>query len=751
MSDSNSGHSNGLGGFGCSVSSTSDASPKSPIPAQQPSLSAFALQTCSNSCAHVSALTPSGTFGPGKRIEDVTYDQLEKYNLVVLMILAAEMDAQFHRIGKSASGHNMRPEDSLKCSITEFSHDSSSQPDHRSEGKDNKWTRTEFECLQKILLYRNAASYESKGPAVVWLLYDTNTAWDSQVKKKKKINIRQSWFIQKLLDIPDAALDPLQSPNSDVLTSPTVDNLITRRHSTPDLRVRARTIAPSITQSIGLRARPLTAELLHGTPFSHQPNRIPTRGLPKPMQKQVSKAALPSDSSRLADLVYSGLAKRGSDDLVQTISSVIGTVAGVVGSVGSVAAVYLLWKQNRQRRGSTVQSDEIELAALTSQGDGCDTVGECSVADGGESTGGNASIILPTTHGYPTHNHAGNGRYPTEEMQSSANDGGASDGSAPRSTCYCRQEERTHRDHLQGDYSLQSWVNTSFFALYDIIEDSLVCKHIFLEHIRRKYVEVQSRNAGIFAQLETQSTLRANAEKQRAEWETKARIAEAERDEWEKQAGFAKAERDRWEKQAGAAKAEKDELLSHIATDPVASERLQKMRLKLVFRDLVITVWKKRLNEWVQKEQFKLVSKDKELNRAEAKRQEHNRKTQELFQKESLQTRQHLETEIRKLQSARTILVTDQAVLAQSQQAYTTKNAALHREINTLETAVHAQEASFARQRNAVESATKELAARERASKSAEVRANERMLQRRLELVRKEDALAEREKAMRRG
>jgi hypothetical protein len=456
----------------------------------------------------------------------------------------------------------------------------------------------------------------------------------------------------------------------------------------------------------------------------------------------------------------------------------------------------------RQRRDSATPDDDIELTALTPRGTGPDAVNDFNVAEDGESTGGDSSTIRASTGnttsdnngnqrnsaevlqltsnstarpvaeyaayydagngGYPTeytaYHYYGNGRYPTEEVQSSAGYEEASHGSAlisasgcQQEDCYCQQEETLPRSHIQGDSTFQSWVNTSFLALYEISEYIPVCKNKVIEHIRRKYPEVQSRNAGILAQLESESALRVNVEVQRAEWERQAKNARTERDEWERQAEVAISERNEWEKQARAGKAESDELLSHIATDPGASERLQKMRLKLVFRDLVITVWKKRLDEWVQKEQFKLVSKNTELNHIEVKRQEHNKKIRENFQKESSQTRQNLETETRKLQSARTILITDQAVLAQSQQVYATKNAALHREINTLETAIHAQEASFARKRNALESATKELAARERASKNAEVLANERMLQRRLELVRKEAALAEREKAMPRG
>jgi hypothetical protein len=456
----------------------------------------------------------------------------------------------------------------------------------------------------------------------------------------------------------------------------------------------------------------------------------------------------------------------------------------------------------RQRRDSATPDDDIELTALTPRGTGPDAVNDFNVAEDGESTGGDSSTIRASTGnttsdnngnqrnsaevlqltsnstarpvaeyaayydagngGYPTeytaYHYYGNGGYPTEEVQSSAGYEEASHGSAlisasgcQQEDCYCQQEETLPRSHIQGDSTFQSWVNTSFLALYEISEYIPVCKNKVIEHIRRKYPEVQSRNAGILAQLESESALRVNVEVQRAEWERQAKNARTERDEWERQAEVAISERNEWEKQARAGKAESDELLSHIATDPGASERLQKMRLKLVFRDLVITVWKKRLDEWVQKEQFKLVSKNTELNHIEVKRQEHNKKIRENFQKESSQTRQNLETETRKLQSARTILITDQAVLAQSQQVYATKNAALHREINTLETAIHAQEASFARKRNALESATKELAARERASKNAEVLANERMLQRRLELVRKEAALAEREKAMPRG
>jgi hypothetical protein len=850
------GYSNGLGGFSYTVSSTSDVSPKSPIPAQQPPLPASALQTCSGSCAHISALTPSGTFGPGECIENVTYDQLKKYNLIVLMILAAETDAQFSAVQHCTPYFDLEPlrasylehllEGGLKDPPRASYLGNCSNISPRPEREEQEWTPIIFECLQKVLLYQKASPHESTQPGVVWILEDlvTDTVWNTP--KYKKITISESSFIRKLLDIPDAALDPSHPPNSALVTSPTVDALITRRHSAPDLRASATAISPSITQKITSWAQPPNVEPLCGAlPSLHE--KTPISSLLNLRQGQITKAAPPADSSHLADLVRSGLAKRASEDLVQTVSSVTGTVAGVVGSIGTVVTGYLLWKQHRQRSGPRTQDDDTELAMLTPSGDGPETVGDSGIAEAGESIGGNSHTTRVVTEN-ATSDNTGNPRNPGEGLQLTANSVKASSRSELLSDHYSGQQERTPRDHISRDVRLQDWVNTTFLWLYQMDEYPM-CNQEFHECIRIKYEEVLVRQLDLVGQVGKESALRTNAEKQerewkrlaeraskigdgwqtlvgvietnrddwkkrtevakteiaewekqstvvkarkdecerqaealeaerdewemqaraaraekgewemqvaaaraeRDEWELQAGAAETERDEWERQARVAKAERDEFKMQAKAAKAERDELLSHVTTNLGALERLQKMRLKFVFQDLVITVREKRFNEWVQEERIKLISQEKDLSRAEAKRQEHNRKTAETFQKESLQTRQHLETETRKLQSARTVLVTDQAVLAQAQQAYATKNAALHGEINTLEAAIHAQESKFARKKEALEFATKKIAERERVTKNAEVRANKRMLQRKLELARQEDALAEREKAMHRG
>jgi hypothetical protein len=408
------------------------------------------------------SLDSLGYFRARERIENVIYDQLKKYNLVVLMILAAETDAQFSAVQHCTPYFDLEP---LRASYLEHILEGGLKNPSRAsylgncrnisprpEGEEQEWTPIIFECLQKVLLYQKASPHESTQPGVVWILEDlvTDTIWNTP--KYKKITISESSFIRKLLDIPDAALDPSHPPTSALVTSPTADALITRRLSAPDLRASATAISPSITQKITSWAQPPNVEPLCGALTSlHE--KTPTSSLLNLRRGQIRKAAPPSDSSHLADLVRSGLAKRASDDLVQTISSVTGTVAGVVGSTGTVVTGYLLWKQHRQRSGPRTQDDDTERAMLISSGDGPETVGDSGIAEDGESIGGNSQTTRVVTEN-ATSDSTGNPRNPAEGLQLTSSSVKASSRSVLLSDHCFEQQERTPRDHISRDIRL---------------------------------------------------------------------------------------------------------------------------------------------------------------------------------------------------------------------------------------------------------------------------------------------------------
>jgi hypothetical protein len=339
------------------------------------------LSACSTACAHRTALIPSNEYRAGESLHQATYADLEDLNLIVLTILAAEIDAQSQPRICNLSHPDLThllldDEQNLQKHLDrDDKHQFHDQIPKRSQTRghiclDAVWTCVAFECLDQFLFYREARFCESADPAIIWRFGDMSYGiiLDDGVidaSSYKSITVKGSLFIHNLsssFGVYKTRSEDVQDGAPFSMTRP----MIKRRKSAPKLGSQRLIKDHSVD---GKRISEFERESIHSSLRRSTMARESNASVCRSNSEQVEiEHPLLVESSQLAGLVRSKLVTRASlagNELVQTVTGITGTVATSIGSAATVA----LWMKKTDRKQAEERSSigDIELEELSSR------------------------------------------------------------------------------------------------------------------------------------------------------------------------------------------------------------------------------------------------------------------------------------------------------------------------------------------------------------------------------------------------